>query len=135
MPARPFTDFAAPINTLHGMADFLRRTGTVEEPTSDRPDRPARPKFARALTASIRRHGDKGTLLGRIVTAGLAIVLTCALATGIGALLAHTKSAADKNPSAAARHSPRTSPSALVKTLAPSRAPRMYVPVPGGPVP
>ncbi|MCO6004193.1 ricin-type beta-trefoil lectin domain protein [Actinoallomurus purpureus] len=103
----------------------------MEEPTSDAPDGPARPKLARALTASIRRQGDKGTLTGRIVTAGLAVALTCALAIGIGAVATHTKSAAAKSPDAAARRSPTTSP--LAKTVPPSGAPKTYTTVPAGP--
>lgn len=104
----------------------------MEEPTSDPPGGPARTKLARALAASVRRRGEKGTLAGRIATAGLAVALTCALAVGAGAIVSHTKSTTQKSKEAAARHSLSTSPTPPGKTPLPSNRPN-HVPLPGGP--
>lgn len=122
--------------TRRAVARSGEGTATVEEPTTDRPDGPARPTLARALTASIRRPGDKGTVVGRVVTAGLAVLLTCAVAIGVGAVVAHGKGHA-KTTDAAAQRSLSASPLSTVRspTLSPStaRVPKKYVVVTVGP--
>jgi Ricin-type beta-trefoil lectin domain len=104
----------------------------VEEPTSERQTEPARPKLARALTATIRRPGDKGTIFGRVLTAGLAVVLTCAVAMGVGAVAAHNTSS-PKTTGVAAQRSLSASRSPSAKTARPSSGPKKYVFVPGAP--
>lgn len=111
----------------------------MEESTKDEPTGQARPKLARALTARVRRPGDKGTVLGRTVTAGLAVVLACAVAVGVGAILAHNKRTA-RTRNAAAQHSLRASPSPSLTTAPPTQttappthAPKKDILVPVGP--
>ena len=64
----------------------------MDEPTPGQQTGSARPKLARALTANVRRSGEKSSVFGRVLTAGLVVVLAGALAVGIGALtVSHTK--------------------------------------------
>ncbi|GAB2836806.1 hypothetical protein GCM10027176_46470 [Actinoallomurus bryophytorum] len=113
----------------------------MNEPASDRPERPdgsARPKLARALTASVRRAGDKGTMAGRIVTAGFIVVVTCALALGVGALLAHKSApkaanvAAKRSQGTPAPRSPSPVVSPSLRAVSPSKAPKKSVKTGGG---
>jgi hypothetical protein len=99
----------------------------VDEPTADQSVEPARRRLARALARTVLRTGDKATVGGRIVTAGLAVVLTGAVAMGVGAVIAHN-GRATKTADAAAKRSLSASP--FVKTASPSHSQRVYVPVP-----
>jgi hypothetical protein len=92
-----------------------------------------RPKLARALTANVRRSGEKSTVLGRIVTAGLVVVLAGALAVGIGALALHNNAKNPKTTNAADRQLDPKSPSRAV--LPPQAGAPVPVPIapPGKP--
>jgi hypothetical protein len=104
----------------------------VDEPTPDQPAEPTRPKLARALTANFRRSGERATVFGRIVTAGMVVVLAGALAVGIGALTLHkndsknpkTTNAADRQiePSTAAASPPRAGAPVPVPIAPPGKA-------------
>jgi hypothetical protein len=95
----------------------------VDEPTPSQPSGSARPKLARALTANVRRSGEKSSVFGRVLTAGLVVVLAGALAVGIGALtVKHTKDSKTSNAANA-----QADPS---KPKPPSRPPLANAPVP-----
>jgi hypothetical protein len=95
----------------------------VDEPTPSQPNGSARPKLARALTANVRRSGEKSSFFGRVLTAGLVVVLAGALAVGVGALtVKHHKDPKTSN-AANAQVDPN-------KTKSPSRPPLANAPVP-----
>jgi hypothetical protein len=96
----------------------------VDEPTPGQPAGPERPKLTRALTANIRRSGEKSTVFGRIMTAGLVVVLAGALAVGIGAVALHRNAKSPKTANAADK---RFDPKRPNKTASPPPA--------GAPVP
>jgi hypothetical protein len=88
----------------------------VEESTAEQPSGRKRSDLAKAFAARLRNPGGNGSLVGRLVTAGVAVVVAGALAVGIGAVVYH-KSRPPKTVNAA---DARRSPTSLRTTLAPT---------------
>jgi hypothetical protein len=101
----------------------------VGESTPDQPNGSKRPEFARAFAASVRQPGERASLAGRAVTAGVVVVLAGAAALGIGALAFHKPGQAKTmNAADASRRSPGTGAS-------PARSPIPTRTVTQGPAP
>jgi hypothetical protein len=98
----------------------------VGESTPDQPNGSKRPEFARAFAASVRQPGERASLAGRAVTAGVVVVLAGAAALGIGALAFHKPGQAKTMNAADASHkSPnvRTSPPSPIPTRTVTQGP------------
>ncbi|MFL6052890.1 MAG: ricin-type beta-trefoil lectin domain protein [Actinoallomurus sp.] len=110
----------------------------MDEPTTEQtqPTGPTRTKLARALTSNVRRSGEKSTVFGRIVTAGLVVVLAGGLAVGIGALTLHHNAKSPKTANAADKQldqkNPKNAASPPQKAASPPQA-GAPVPVPIAP--
>jgi hypothetical protein len=105
-----------------------------------------RPEFARAFTARLQRPGTKVNLPGRVLTAGLVVVLAGAVAFGVGAFINHKKTVPTSANSTGQRTtisptpgttvtppggSPRVSPGAPVAGLPPKGGSPGVAPAPG----
>src|SRR5690606_268456 len=112
--------------------DRTRSRGTTVDQTPHQP-RGGRPhsSIARALTAAVRRRGERPvTLMGRMLPAALVVVLAGGLAVGIGAMTgALDSTAAEGRPSAGATPSPtgnaglRSGSATVPRTAQPSSGP------------
>jgi hypothetical protein len=118
----------------------------VDDPTPQQPSAYARSELAKAFTARLRSTGERGGSVGRLVVAGMAVVVSCALAVGIGALIHHknrpakaVSAAGAERPSLGASGSPRTPPSSPRAVPpgrpAPPAPPPSGRPKPGSPAP
>lgn len=97
----------------------------MEEPTLEQPSGRKRPDLARAFAARLRHSGEKVSLIGRLMTAVVVVVVAGALALGIGVLVSH-KGRPPKTVNAADAQRPPGSPGTTAAR--PSGAPQLHPP-------
>lgn len=94
------------------------------ESAPEPPNGPKHPEFAATFDASVRRGGDRSPFAGRVLTAGLVILVAGAAALCVGAVSSHSWGHT-KTMNAAARRSAGTAPSsAVTPTPRPSATPK-----------